>query len=51
MSRFTQFATAAASQALADAGYTKESLANEKAGIMIGNGIGGFETIEAAFKK
>ena len=26
MSRFTQFATTAASQALADAGYTKESL-------------------------
>lgn len=51
MCRFTQFAAAATSQALADAGYTKESIAQEKAGILLGNGIGGFETMEAGYKK
>ncbi len=51
MSRFTQFAVAAASQAIADAGFTKESIASCKSGIMVGNGIGGFETMEAAYKK
>ncbi len=51
MCRFTQFAAAAASQALADAGYTKESISQEKAGILLGNGIGGFETMEAGYKK
>jgi len=51
MCRFTQFAAAAASQALADAGYTKETISKEKAGILLGNGIGGFETMEAGYKK
>ncbi len=51
MCRFTQFAAAAASQALADAGYTKETIAAEKSGILLGNGIGGFETMEAGYKK
>lgn len=51
MCRFTQFAAAAASQALADAGYTKETIASEKSGILLGNGIGGFETMEAGYKK
>ena len=51
MARFTQFLVAASSQALKDAGYSKETLAGEKAGIMVGNGIGGFDVMEAAFKK
>ena len=51
MCRFTQFAAAATSQALADAGYTKESISQEKAGILLGNGIGGFETMETGYKK
>lgn len=51
MCRFTQFAAAAASQALVDAGYTKETIASEKSGILLGNGIGGFETMEAGYKK
>lgn len=51
MSRFTQFAVAAAVQAVSDAGFTKESIAACKSGIVIGNGIGGFETMEAAYKK
>jgi len=51
MARFCQFVTVAAAQAIADAGYSKETLAGVKAGIMIGNGIGGFEVIEASMKK
>ncbi len=51
MSRFTQFAVAAAVQAVSDAGFTKEAIAACKSGIVIGNGIGGFETMEAAYKK
>ncbi|AEE17568.1 beta-ketoacyl-ACP synthase II [Treponema brennaborense] len=51
MCRFTQFAAAVAAQAIADAGYTKETISAEKSGIMLGNGIGGFETLEAGYKK
>ena len=51
MSRFTQFAVAAAVQAVSDAGFTKEAIAACKSGIVMGNGIGGFETMEAAYKK
>jgi len=51
MARFTQFVAAAAAQAIADAGYTKETISSEKAGILIGNGIGGFEILEAGMKK
>ena len=51
MSRFTQFAVAAATEAVKDAGYTKETIAADKSGIMLGNGIGGFETMEAGYKK
>jgi len=51
MARFCQFVTVAAAQAIADAGYDKETISKEKAGVMIGNGIGGFEVIEASMKK
>jgi 3-oxoacyl-[acyl-carrier-protein] synthase II len=51
MARFTQFLTAASAQAIKDAGYTKETLAGEKTGIMVGNGIGGFDVMEKAFAK
>ncbi|MFI3256829.1 MAG: beta-ketoacyl-ACP synthase II [Spirochaetales bacterium] len=51
MARFTQFAVVAAKQAMDDAGFTKENINSNKTGIMIGNGIGGFEIYEAAFKK
>ena len=51
MARFTQFLVAASAQALGDAGFNKENLAGEKCGVMVGNGIGGFDVIEAAFKK
>ncbi len=51
MARFCQFVTVAAAQAIADAGFTKETISAAKSGIMIGNGIGGFEVIEASMKK
>lgn len=51
MARFTQFLVAASTEAIKDAGYSKETLKGEKAGIMVGNGIGGFDVMEAAFKK
>lgn len=51
MARFTQFLVAASTEALKDAGLNKEILSHEKCGIMVGNGIGGFDIIEAGFKK
>lgn len=51
MARFCQFVTVAAAQAIADSGYDKETISKEKSGIMVGNGIGGFEVIEASMKK
>lgn len=51
MARFCQFAAVAAAQAIADAGYSRETIGREKSGIMLGNGIGGFEVIEASMKK
>lgn len=51
MARFCQFVNVAAAQAIADAGFTKETISAAKSGIMIGNGIGGFEVIEASIRK
>ncbi|MDR1587560.1 MAG: beta-ketoacyl-ACP synthase II [Treponema sp.] len=60
MSRFTQFASAAAAQALAQAGLLGEAGAEgrrlvksdpEMTGIVLGNGIGGFEIVSESFKK
>ena len=51
MARFTQFAVAASVQALNDAGLTKENIDGKRTSIMIGNGIGGFETWEESFTK
>lgn len=51
MARFTQFAVAAAVQAMNDAGLSKETVDPDRTGIMLGNGIGGFEVYESSFKK
>jgi 3-oxoacyl-[acyl-carrier-protein] synthase II len=60
MSRFTQFAAAAATQALFDADLLHEADAEGrrrvksepfKTGIVLGNGIGGFEVVTESFKK
>ena len=60
MSRFTQFAVAATTQALIDAGLLGEADAEgkrlvksafERTGIVLGNGIGGFDVVSESFKK
>jgi len=60
MSRFTQFAAAAAAQALIDAGLLGEAGADgkrlvksepERTGVVMGNGIGGFEIVSESFRK
>jgi 3-oxoacyl-[acyl-carrier-protein] synthase II len=49
MDPFIHFAIAAASQAVEDAGWTPETeLARERTGVLIGSGIGGLPSIEAA---
>ncbi|MCQ2241796.1 beta-ketoacyl-ACP synthase II [Treponema sp.] len=51
MARFTRYAVAAASQAVKDSGYTKESLQDEKCGILLGCCIGGIEAGADGFEK
>jgi 3-oxoacyl-[acyl-carrier-protein] synthase II len=51
MARFCQFAAAASTQAVQDAGLTKETIDSERTSIVFGNGIGGFEVMEASMKK
>jgi 3-oxoacyl-[acyl-carrier-protein] synthase II len=60
MSRFIQFAVVAATQALIQAGLLSEADAEgrkliknvpERTGVVIGNGIGGFEVVSESFKK
>ena len=58
MCRFTQFAVAGAAQALDQANLLKDvggkreiSCNPEKAGVVIGNGIGGFEVVTESFRK
>ncbi len=50
MDRYTQFAVAAAKQAFADAGLTKEELESERCGVYFGSGIGGMETFSEEFE-
>lgn len=46
MDRFSQFAVAASSQALQDAGIDPDSLDKDRFGVIVGSGIGGLENIE-----
>lgn len=46
LDRFAQFAIAAAKGAVADAGLDVSSLERDRAGVLIGSGIGGIETLE-----
>lgn len=46
LDRFVQFALIGADLALADAGLTKDDVANERTGTCVGSGIGGLETWE-----
>jgi 3-oxoacyl-[acyl-carrier-protein] synthase II len=46
MDRFTQFALAAADQAIADAGLDLDSVNRERIGVYVGSGIGGIQSLE-----
>lgn len=48
--RFSQYAIAAASQAMADSGL-EGKIASERLGVYFGSGIGGFETLAAEHQK
>jgi len=51
MDRFSQFALAAAGMAMTDSGLPDASFAGERAGVIIGSGIGGSETIEQGYAR
>lgn len=51
MDRFTQFAVAAADMAMVDAGLREAGFAAPRAGVIIGSGIGGSETIESGHSR
>jgi 3-oxoacyl-[acyl-carrier-protein] synthase II len=51
MDRFTQFAMVASIEAMADAGLAPGAADPERFGVILGNGIGGIETLEAQFKR
>ncbi len=46
LDRFAQFAVAASRQAVADSGVNLEAVDRDRAGVLIGSGIGGIETLE-----
>lgn len=50
MDRFTQFAIAAADEALEQAGLNSSQIDKSRAGVLIGSGIGGLSTIEEKHK-
>ncbi|MFC1731115.1 beta-ketoacyl-ACP synthase II [candidate division KSB1 bacterium] len=49
MDRFTQFAIVASAMAFEDAGLERVSFDNNRAGVIIGSGIGGSKTIEEGY--
>jgi len=51
MDRFTQFAMIASIEAMASAGLAAGQFDAERIGVILGNGIGGIETLEAQFKR
>lgn len=50
MALFSQYAVASALQAMEMGGFTTDNFNAERAGIILGNGIGGFEILQDAFK-
>jgi 3-oxoacyl-[acyl-carrier-protein] synthase II len=50
MDRFAQFALAAASMAIKDAGLDSDSIDKERVGVIVGSGIGGLSTIEEEYE-
>ncbi|MEX2238491.1 MAG: beta-ketoacyl-ACP synthase II [Dehalococcoidia bacterium] len=50
MARFSQFAVASASMALADAQLDMDSIDRERVGVVLGNGIGAMQDVEDAIR-
>ncbi len=50
MARFSQLAVAATSHAMADAGLRQDAVNTERMGVIIGNGNGGFPTIDESMR-
>jgi 3-oxoacyl-[acyl-carrier-protein] synthase II len=50
MALFTQYAVASSVQAMKQAGLKKDDVEPGRIGVALGNGIGGFEIIESAYK-
>ena len=51
LDRFTLYALAAAREAVSDAKITEKTVDPQRIGVIIGNGIGGFESIEEGYEK
>lgn len=51
MARFSKFCLAASAQAVADAGYTKETLQKERNGVLVGCCLGGMDAAGEGFQK
>ena len=51
MARFTQFAMAGAAQAIEDSGLDKGGADPERVGVILGNGIGGYEVCEESMRQ
>ena len=51
MDRYSQFAIAAATQAVEDAGLILEEINGERFGVVVGSGVGGIGTLEQEHKK
>lgn len=51
LARFSQFAIAGTAQALEDAGLDKGGADPERVGVILGNGIGGYEICEGALRE
>ncbi len=50
MALFTQYAVASAVQAMEMAGLTKDTITPDRTGVVLGNGIGGFEVLQSSFR-
>jgi 3-oxoacyl-[acyl-carrier-protein] synthase II len=48
LDRYEQFAVVAAREAMADAGLDRDSLDGDRTGVLIGSGLGGLESLQAA---
>ena len=51
LGRFSQFALAGAAQAIEDAGLSRGGIDPERVGVILGNGIGGFEVAELGVRR